>query len=156
MGARPGSRHGTARCGDPRGYRGGDPVTGQPDDDIARRLSISTQSPAPWEREAAPAALPSGWQEVPAVTLGACEGRAVRWTGDPQPWGQSIIQVERAVTADHVWLHIAELIGRECGNEQLIAKALRGFSVSAQLTVSDLTGFRAVLSRLIQDLEAGR
>jgi hypothetical protein len=95
----------------------------------------------------------SGWEEVPAVTLSACIPRALRWTGETHPWGQGIIQVERAVTADHVWLMLVNLIGRERGDERKITRLLQD-GPGAQLTLADLAGMHQMLGTLISDMQA--
>ena len=96
----------------------------------------------------------NAWTEVPAATLSAREARAVRWAGDGWPGWRSVIQIERAVTADHVFLHMVTVRGS--ASEAEIVAALTGGGEASALNLADLTGLRTVLDGLIGDLESGR
>jgi len=100
--------------------------------------------------------LPDGWEEVPAVTLAACEARAVRRVCPDQPWGQTVIQFERAVTADHVTLFFADLVGTEISSPDRAAKAIRAYSIGADFTLADLLAFQRVIGTLITEMQAER
>jgi hypothetical protein len=90
----------------------------------------------------------SGWTEVPAVTIAAAAAHAVRWTGREWGWGQSVLQIERAIGADHVWLHASSQ--DDAGTSPAVNEE------GAELTLPDLVSLRQQIDETITAILAER
>src|SRR5271165_1776395 len=94
-----------------------------------------------------------GWTEVDSATIRAAAAVAVRWTGRRRPWGRGVLQIERAVGAEHVWLHAVTVTEDVLRSEAAMAEMITD-GAACQLSLPELITLHQVLGDTITAIQA--